>query len=52
MTRPSRRRLLAYLMALFVPVFPKGAGASAGEELFVHDGWVLRSDDLARLARR
>ncbi len=52
MTRPSRRRLLGYLMALFVPVFPKGAGASAAEGLSVHEGWVLRGDDLDRLARR
>jgi len=58
MARPSRRRFIGYLVGFAVSALAVQRQA-LGEErargskrLSIHDGWVLRADDLERLARR
>ncbi len=51
---PSRRGVLALLggLALVRPVAWEPAVAkSSRQDLVLHDGWVLRPDDLTRLGR-
>jgi hypothetical protein len=51
---PTRRSVLAWLggLALATPLTTTPSAANSGADgLILHDGWFLRPDDLARLAR-
>lgn len=52
MARPSRRRFIGYLVGFAVSALTMQRQALGSERLSIHDGWVLRADDLERLARR